>query len=185
MNVGFRYFFDVPVYRLTEDKYYTEKNQYIDRAVFLPNSPLSSALREQERKNPNENVQFRAHLHRTYGGCWLYNEIIGYIRLHFLRSQIRGKYYGVKKKRIVRTRKKLLEQQTWKLVPEIEVPNEATSTDIYQLVLEYVENCRQYLKGRYVDSRLLEIVGPHLDWRALYEQADAATRKGEHVAQGP
>jgi hypothetical protein len=84
--LGDMYFFDVPVYRLREDRYYDERDRYIDNAMFPPSSPYSERLREEARKNPN--IAFKDHLQNSYGGPWRYNEIIGYIRLHFLGSQI-------------------------------------------------------------------------------------------------
>ncbi len=93
------------------------------------------------------------------------------MRLHFLGSQIRGEYFGVAKKRIVRTRTKVLESRTWKLAPEIAIPGASTSSDIFRLILEYVDRCRKELRGRYVDSELPETVGRHLDWRRLWEES--------------
>src|SRR4029077_5456422 len=97
------YFYDIPVYRLPAKQYYAEMDQHIDTVLFPPNDPYSGALREMERKNPNENVALRDHFYRSYGGPWQFNETIGFIRLHFLGSQIRGAYFAVKRKRIVRT----------------------------------------------------------------------------------
>ncbi len=163
------YFFDVPVYRLAEDTYYKQMDDFIDQTLFPPNMPYSAARREREQQNPNENTWMRDHLHQQFGGAWRYNEVIGYIRLHFLGSQIRGEYYGVQVKRITRTRKKILEFRTWKLAPEIDIPQEASSADIYRLVLEYLDDCRKELKGRIVDSKLLEAIGPYVDWKSLWQ----------------
>lgn len=153
------YFFDVPVYRIEEDKYYSERDRWIDQILFPPNDPYSSKRREKELQDRNSLVGSRDCLERSYGGCWRYNETIGYIRLHFLGSQIRGEYYGVQKKRIVRTRTKILEYQTWKLAPEIEIPPQSKSEEIFGLIIEYVDDCRKELKGRFVDSKILETRG--------------------------
>ena|SRR5437763_2075027 len=160
-----RYFYDIPVYRISQEKYYSGMDQHIDRVLFPEDSPYSDTLREREKTNRDENIALRHHLHRSYGGCWRFNEIIGYIRLHFLGSQIRGEYYAVAKKRIVRTRTKTLEYQTWKLAPEIEVPSDASSNDIFAAILKYLSDCRKELRGRYVDSQLFELIGPYIDWK--------------------
>lgn len=163
------YFFDVPVYRIEERRYYAERDQWIDRILFPPNNPYSSVRREKELQDPKSLVGPRDHMQRSFDGCWRYNEIIGYIRLHFLGSQIRGEYYGVQNKRIVRTRKKILEYQTWKLAPEIEIPPDSKSEEIFGLIVEYVNDCRKELKGRrFVDSEILETIGPYIDWRAFW-----------------
>ncbi len=55
------------------------------------------------------------HLNNKYGGTWEFNEVIGHIKLHFLGNQIRGEYWKVNAKRIVKTRSKTLEYATHKL----------------------------------------------------------------------
>ena len=169
MNAAVHYFFDVPVYRLKEDRYYTEMGDYVENTLFPPGSHDVEVLREMDRRNPEDNAGVRSILARGYGGQWRFNEIVGYIRMHFLGTQIRGEWHSVKKKRIVRTRTKLIEYRHWKLAPEVEVQDEATSEEIFQLVLEYVEDCRKEVKGRFVDTELLQVLGPHIDWRALYD----------------
>lgn len=163
-----KYFFDVPVYRLAEEKYYSDQNEFIDSTLFPKDDSYSAKLRELERNDRNINIAIRDHLWRIYGGSWRFNEIVGYIRLHFLGSQIRGEYFGVKKKRIVRTRRKLLEYQTWKLAPEINIPGDSTSAEIFILIMDYVVDCKKELKGRELDTEILEFIGPYTDWRQLW-----------------
>jgi hypothetical protein len=165
--VSTQYFYDIPVYRLSEERYYRERDEYIDGALFPTDSPNSQLLRDRETADPNCNIAFRDHLQRAYGGCWTFNEIIGYIRLHFLGSQVRGDYFSVQKKRIVRTRTKVLECRTWKLAPEVEIPYPHTSQGIYSAVLEYLADCRKKLPGRYLDTELFEVMGKHVDWLRL------------------
>ena len=162
------YFFDVPVYQIEEKKYYSERDRWVDQILFPPNDPYSSVRREKELQDPRSLVGSRDHLERSFGGCWRYNEIIGYIRLHFLGSQIRGEYYGVQKRRIVRTRRKILEYQAWKLAPEIDIPPKSKSSEILNLIVEYINDCRNELKGRFVDSRILDAIGPYVDWRGIW-----------------
>ena len=157
-----RYFYDIPVYRLTKEKYSRDQEEYIDKRVYGTPFRMECSLRDELAS------QQRAHLWKNYGGTWLFNEIIGYIRLHFCGTQVRGEYYAVQRKRIVRTRRKQLEYRTWKLAPEREVPSSASSEVIYQLVLEYLDACRKQLKPRYVDTSGFERVGPYINWNALY-----------------
>lgn len=168
--VATRYFYDIPVYRLPEERYYRERDEYIDDVLFPKDSPYSQSLREREAADPNCNIAIRDHLQRSYGGCWRFNEIIGYIRLHFLSSQVRGEYFAVRKKHIVRTRTKILEYHMLKLAPEVEIPYPFTSDGIYGAVLKYLADCRKELPGRYVDTELFESIGKHVDWLGLMEQ---------------
>ena len=161
------FFYDVPVYRLVEEKYYRDREKYVKEALFPKGLPFRDELISADKADPD--INFREHLEKSYGGAWLYNEIIGYIRLHFLGTQVRGEYYAVRRKRIVRTRRKTLEFQTWKLVPEREISNSASSKKSYSIVLEYIDACRNELKGRYVDASGLERIGPYVNWKALYK----------------
>lgn len=164
-----RYFYDIPVYRLSEERYYRERETYIDGVLFPENSPYSLSLRERDAADPDCNTTIRDHLQHSFGGCWRFNEIIGYIRLHFLGSQVRGEYWAVRKKRIVRTRKKVLEYRTWKLAPEVEIPYPYTHQGIYDAVVEYLGDCRKELPGRFIDAELFEVIGKHIDWISLIE----------------
>jgi hypothetical protein len=165
------YFCDIPVYRLKEDRYYQEMGSFIEKQMY-PGPPEQDAMnRDFYSKNPDQEVSFRDHLRLQFGGAWPYNEIIGYIQLHFLGTRIRGEYWQVKAKRIQRTRRKMFEWRTWKLAAETEIPGEATSPEIFALVLEYLDDCAKELKGRYIDASRLKTIGPYVDWRALLRNA--------------
>lgn len=131
------FFYDIPVYRLPEEKYYRERDVHINSILFPKDSPFSESMRQKDAADPDHYSAARDHLQRSYGGCWLYNEIIGYIRLHFLGSQVRGEYFSVRKKRIIRTRTKTIEYISSKLAPEINIPRPFTNKRIYCAILEY------------------------------------------------
>jgi hypothetical protein len=144
-----KYFFDVPVYRIPAVQYNRERDAYIEA-------------------NLNQNAGIRDHLWNSYGGCWQFNEIIGYIRLHFVGTQVRGEYFGVNGKRIVRTRTLTFAHLTHKLVPEVEIAHPITSASILAAVKVYLDNCKKELPRRYIDTELFEAIANHLDWHALY-----------------
>ena len=99
-----KYIFDIPVYRLTEDEYYSKLKDYVGDKIYL--GWPDSIIQEFYKRNPDNKIHVTDSLTKAYGGPWTYNEIIGFIRLHFLGSQIRGEYYEVDSKRITKTRKK-------------------------------------------------------------------------------
>ncbi len=133
--------------------------------------PIHHSVSSGEQKNPSSLAGIRGHFEKAYGGGWRYNEIIGYIGLHFLGSQVRAEYYGVNRRRIVRTRTRQLEYRTWKLAPEVEIPRDATDSDIFAAVREYVEACRGEVKGRFIDDSELATLGLYINWRELYRAA--------------
>ena len=163
-----KYFFDIPVYRLAREKYDRKRNAYVEESPFPTNSSLAEATRALDKANPRQNDMVRSNSLRWYGGCWEFNEIIGYIRLHFLGSQVRGEYYSVRRKRIVRTRTKTFEYKTWKLAPEIEIPNPPTQTSIFGAIRTYLDGCKRELPRRFIDTSMFEAVASHIDWLALY-----------------
>lgn len=165
------YFFDIPVYRLPEERYYRERDNHVESVVYPEGSPFNQARRAKEEADPHHNIAIRDHLQRAYGGCWRFNEIVGYIRLHFLGSQVRGEYYGVRKQRVVRTRTKTLEYITWKIAPELDIPHTQTNAEIFETVRRYLNSCRKELPGRYLDTELFEGVGKYIDWCSLYAGA--------------
>ena len=167
-----RYFFDVPVYRLAEGSYYAERTAHVEREMYPTANADAEQIREFHKREPAHYIAARDHVEKAYGGMWRYNEIIGYIRLYFFGSQVRGEYIGIKAQRIVRTRKKLFEHQTHKLVPELTVPNEATSADIFRLIKAHLVECQRELPNRYFDTTLLDKIGPYVDWRGLYIARD-------------
>lgn len=164
-----RYFYDIPVYRVPEERYYRECNEYIEGVIYPKGSPHNEAMRSKEAADPNCNISIRDHLQGSYGGCWQFNEIIGYIRLHFLGSQVRGEYFAVKRRRVVRTRTKTIEYLTWNLAPEVDIHYPPSNRGIYTSILEYLSACKKELPNRYVDTQLFEIIGPHVDWCDLLE----------------
>ena len=170
MNSGIRYFFDLPVYRLPEAEYYEQRSRYIDRVLFPPNAPNLKARRDYAAQHPSANESISAHLAHTYGGAWIYNEIIGFIQLHFLGTQVRGEYYAVKAKRIVRSRHKTLEYKTWKLADKIDIPYNASSRQVLAKVREYIEACKAELPGRFIDTAKFEALAPFINWKLLFQK---------------
>ena len=163
----FKYFFDVPVYRLSENKYYSERTKYVEKKLYPGAHEVIKKKQEFYKDNPNHKLMFEECLIRAYGGQWMYNEIIGFIRLHFVGRQIRGEYYSLDSKRIVKTRRKQFEFKAWKLAVEINIPKNSNSIEIYTLICEYLDNCKKELKQRYVDTSLFTVLGPHIDWASL------------------
>lgn len=166
-----KYFYDVQVYRLSRERYYRDMDEYIKKHMY---SGIPSHIKMMEdfyRKEPTRKREAEDRLRKSYGGAWEYNEIIGYIRLYFLGTQIRGEYWGVNSKRVVRTRKKILEFKTWKLASEIDLHREPDSFSIFSKIMEYLGKCQKELKGRYIGTDNFKAIGPYVDWKSLYEDS--------------
>ncbi|MCC4591111.1 hypothetical protein LL974_08165 [Xanthomonas campestris pv. cannae] len=161
------YFFDVPVYRLPREKYYADRQIYVDSVVYQTGTAGEPFFREQEKNDPSKYVGMRTRLEKSYGGCWEFNEVIGYIRLHFLGTQVRGEYFASTKKRVVRTRTRTLEWITWKLAPEVDVDPPYGKEEILRAVRQYISDCKRQLPRRHIDDEVFERIAPHVDWPAI------------------
>lgn len=168
MSMGLKYFFDVPVYRVDEDSYYRNREEFIEQTLYPGDSKFSSELRRLHETEPRMAEAARTRLAESYGGAWKFNEIVGYIRLHFLGTQVRGEYHGIFKRRIVKTRTKTFEFINWKLVSEVEIPIPITDDGIFGAVLRYIEDCKKELPRRHIDATLLAAVGKHVRWSELF-----------------
>ena len=148
------YFFDIPVYRLTREKYDADQKAYIEKNLAGSNFQGSTA------------TTWETHFWQKYGGAWVFNEIIGFIRLHFLGSQIRGEWWRVGGKRIMRSRTRRFEFRDVKVVYEEAIPTAGTSQQIYEAILAYLKRAQEdkYLKRFHVDTSVFERIGPYVDW---------------------
>lgn len=168
MGLGDVYFMDLPVYRLPEEQYSGDRDAWVETMFqkyrYKPQSP---PIPEMEQRLLEIETSARVQLAESYGGAWQYNEVVGYLQLHFVGTQVRAEEYRTKCKKLVRTRRKLFVWNTWNVAPETELPRNGSSTEIYQAILEHVANCRHELPGRFIDSKYLELLGPFVDWAGL------------------
>ena len=164
------YFADLPVYRLPEDVYYKERAEYVDYYMY-GDTEESRKTWEEIYRVESYRIQTMDGLQKTYGGPWRFNETIGYVRMYFFGDQVRGELWWVDARRIVRTRKKLILNRGHKVVTEVMVPKNASSSDVWRSVMEYVGRARRELLPRYLDSSMLEVLGQHTDWRSLIDRA--------------
>ncbi|EGR3455228.1 hypothetical protein DMK83_17790 [Vibrio parahaemolyticus] len=77
-------------------------------------------------------------------------------------NQVPGSYWKGNKKRFVKSRKKQIEYITHKLVPEVSFPRKADNNQIYQAILDYVSECQEYLKSRYIHQSNLTNIGVYV-----------------------
>ena len=160
-------FFDIPVYRLSKEDYHAEFEKFLRKheAGFDPQSAV--LLERQKQDDPAHERCRRERLLDGFGGPWQFNEIVGYVRLHFLGSQVRGALWMVNKTRLVKTRKKQLCFRTDKVAPELDIPLHATNENIFQTIMRYVERAKAELRPRFLDTSVLERIGGFVNWKAM------------------
>ncbi len=130
---------------------------------------LSKTWGSKIRKDhPSIEDGFKNHHRSSYGGDWEFNEIIGYIKLFFFGSQVRGEYWSTKPQRKVRTRRKEFEYKAHKLVAESKIWNN-TNEGILSAIEDYLSRCQSKLTNRHVDLREFEVLKNHIDWISLHK----------------
>ena len=164
---GTLFFYDIPVYRLPKDQYYAERDRHVDLVMYGTHPEDRKTRQAFYERNPDNKINFENHLQKSFGGPWIFNEVVGYIRLHFLGTQVRGELWMVDKKHIVKSRTKLIIWQTHKVSYEEAFPFNASNEQIYRAILTYLDRVKKELKGRVVDTELFERVGQFVDWNAL------------------
>jgi len=170
LNSLMKTFFDIPVYRIPQEKYESEQNSFIQHEM----SEGGEIVQEMYRREPEQKTRMEQHLWKTYGGCWRFNEIIGFIRLHFFFTQIRGEYWRVTAKKIVRTRKKCFAFLDLKVTYEEEIPPGSTNAEVFALIQKYLARAQneRYVRKFFIDTSVFENIGPFVDWNGL-RQSDS------------
>lgn len=153
-----RYFFEVPIYRLSPEAHVAETDHV---------KALSLSHVEYRAEDP-ENYEFFSKLFDTNSRyCWDFNEIVAYVRLYALGDQIRGELWLMKAKRFRRGTKKKLRWLGKAF--ELSFSSVDSNDHIAGCVLERVIAVGREppCQGRYIDVQCLKNAAPALDWRAL------------------
>ena len=154
-----RYFLDLPIYRLSLDQHTTEmeaaKKKYL--------APLKAHKKAAHESYKTADRWFD-HFHWY---PWRYNEIIGWLRLYALGTQIRGELWWVKAKRISRGMRKnffyvgkAFESSFRDKHSNAEIAEEVAK-DLKQFAKE------KRMRKRTLDLECFKVAAPVLNWRAL------------------
>lgn len=138
--------FELPVYRLEEDKY----NQSLCEHI-------------------NNNLAMSAeYSKKSFGGDWQYNEIIGFLRFYVSgKSQIRCEYWETDTQKKVKTRKKQFVMNSDSYCAQNFNPS-ASNEELKNTIIECIAHCKGRLnKNRYVDERLFRGIFDYIDWSSL------------------
>lgn len=151
------FIYDIPVYRTTSIRHERDSAQLAKSAL-----TMSLNIDESVYRDLYEQI-----LHDL--PCYRYNEIVGYIRLHFLGTQIRGEYYCSFKYKSVRSKTKIYSFKSHKLASEVSIDDTDSDGVIYAAIIKYISACRKEIPRRHVDTDLFEKLGPHVRWAELYK----------------
>ena len=157
------YFYDLPVYRVSYEEYSRKMEKRL--TVLVANAGQGSGITV-----PKSTIDALEQRQYEKLGPWQFNEIIGYVRLHFFGSQIRGEYFSAEKIRNPIGRTRVFLWHGSKLAPEIDLAPQfpATNSQVWDVSQHYIGKCRKELrKGRVIDDTCLLAIGPHVDWLSV------------------
>jgi hypothetical protein len=161
VNQGYlgKIIFDVPVYRLSQPEYEAKQEQYV-RQNLAEGEPYPDSKGK---------LWWQTRFAENYGGFWQFNEIIGFIRLFFYGTQIRGEYWRVNAKRLVRTRNKTFVFRELNVTFGEQIPPRSSNKRIFNLILKYLKRAESdcFFRGQFIDTSILEYIGPYVDWKSL------------------
>lgn len=149
--------FEIPVYRLSKDKYYQKMETFIKAELLSIDDPaikmkLTSSLRDK------------------YGGNWEYNEIIGYLKLYKWGSKLRVYYYETNSKRKVKTRKKNFVKISDKYADR-QIYATWTNNELIKEIKGIISQCEDILKSDnknfYLDRTIFDSLVDKIDWKNI------------------
>ncbi len=161
-----RYFFDIPVYRCSIDKYISETENFREKLKdYYMDIPVYQDLDEVEvEKSVNGIIENIMMLHEV---SWIFNEIIAYIRLYVLDNRILAEDFIVMSRVTKRSRNKVFRING--TVFELNIKTNWSDGKIYSEILKKIENLQSIkgFKNRYIDLETIKIAGPLLKWKKM------------------
>jgi len=153
-----KYFFEIPIFRCTKEKYLEEIESEIQQ--------ISDYYR---RGNTNVDYDFDALARKSFKcSGYRYAEMVGVIRLFHIPGQIRGELFFVSQ-RI----SKGLKNKTWSLkgkIFEIWIRRSDTNETIYKRILNRINSYQKESKRVskcFIDKTCFETIGKHIDYISL------------------
>lgn len=153
--------FDVPIYWCEEAKFWSNYDAKLAAHLSRFESDTGYPLSDNLRLSLTESFS------RNFIAPWEFNQIVGWVRLYKLGSQLRGELWYMNAKcpgrQLVKKQfsdqGKAFEMHTW--------PHQS-SNDIYHDLLHELRQFSNQGHRKYVlDLREFEAVGPFVDWRAI------------------
>jgi hypothetical protein len=170
-----KYLFDIAVYRLSEEAYSKDQINNVKKRIpgYEPEELLMRLVRDPNDKDARITMSNASFHNIEFGGGWRYNEIIGYIRIFRENNQIRAEYWQTNKKRIVKSRKKLFIRIDSKIVPEVNIKDVFSSSEISDAIDLCVDKCRDKFtnkfKNRHLDLVEYNTIFKTVNWVKAFE----------------
>lgn len=159
------YFFEIPIYRC-DQKTHTKEMELLEKEW----------VKDEYKDYAPESYQgIYNYFHQSIWYSWRYNEIVGWISLYILGSQIRGDYIFITAKRIGKgIRKKRF--RIYGKAFEHTLHRNLTSQEIFDEILSQLKKLMKsdnVLKKRYLDLSSFLALGQYVDWMDLVDKLNS------------
>jgi len=155
------YLFDIPIYWCSQEKFNTDYAKRLKTHIeeFEINSgyPLTESLR----------ISLEDSFWRSYIAPWRFNQIVGWLRIYKLGTQIRGELWYMNAKRAGRQLTKKQFSLKGKAFEIRVYPNE-TSAEVYSNLLGDIESfARTLRRNEVLELQPFKELAPFVNWREL------------------
>lgn len=175
MDAMERYFFEIPVYRCSPERFEEETKELFD--VINQQFKHHKRILKVQEMDPKFVNRFRG---QYYG--YEYNEVVGWIRLFVSGDQIRGKYFyeastngrNKPKQRLNRNLRKKCFADFDKAF-ELTIDPDLSSSEILDLLIEELQAVNKRVKpfrNRYIELEPLQNIGSFVNWRRLMKKIE-------------
>ncbi|QOJ19404.1 MAG: hypothetical protein HRU77_01055 [Gammaproteobacteria bacterium] len=153
------YFFEIGIYRCSPDKYYKELKEGKDK--FL------EPLKKIKSISPDSYQNAGTFYDLNHWPMWNYNEVIGWLKLYRLGSQIRGELWFINSRRIRRGARKKFSNLG--KIFEISFIESQSESEIREEVSSAIQRAAEKppIKGRYLDRQCFDLVYTQLCWKNI------------------
>lgn len=155
------YLIDIPIYRTPRKAFEREINNRYHARI--------QEIRAINRAEPSDDIKMniQERITKEYGGPWRFNQIIGWLRIYALGTQLRGESWLTTAKRI--TRNPSHKQIAWNgNAFEFTTSMNDTSAQIRNELMEEVKSFASSLKShRYLDLPQFEMLSLHINWKKI------------------
>lgn len=149
-------FFEIPIYRCTIEKHSEETQRNYQKFA-------KKCYQKSEE-------DMRDFFYTNLWHPWKYNDVIGFLNLHILGSQLRAELWKVDKKKYNGGITLKPFKNNGKSL-ELNIPKDLNSKQIFDFILKKLEKLnKKEFKKRHLDLEAFIRVGEFIDWKDLIKE---------------
>ena len=160
---------DIPIYWCAEDSFLMKYRKGLTECLVEFEKSAGSPIAETLRNALTDRYQ------RNYIAPWEFNQVVGWLRIYRLGSQLRGELWYMSAKRPGRqlTKKHFSEHGK---VFELPTFRGQSSTEVFESLSEAVSEFERSWPKFVVDRRQFDVLGPSIDWQRLISEGVTGRR---------